>query len=145
MQPGSFLLGKLRFGGDALLGPASPTASGRLPNLPDPVTQEAYSHEVSSAGFWPGSAGIEYPAFYSYAYPAPPGFSSAPIRPKEAFYSEGLREYILPYDAVRTARDPDRLLLNFLMSTYEAAAVAGEWDRTALECSIGAPGRPRTL
>ena len=137
---GSFDLAVTRFSGRR-----APLHPGGVPNLPDPVTQEAYSHEVSSAGFWPGSAGIEYPAFYSYAYPEPPGFSSAPIRPKEAFYSEGLREYILPYDAVRSADDPDRLLLNFLMSTYEAAAVAGEWDRTALECSIGVPGRPRPL
>jgi hypothetical protein len=109
------------------------------------VTQEAYSHEVSSAGFWPGSAGVEYPAFYSYAYPEPPGFSAAPIRPKEAFYSNDLREYVLPYDAVRSAPDPDGLLIDFLISTYEAAAVLGKWDRAALECDIGVPGRPRRL
>jgi hypothetical protein len=137
---GSFDLAVTRFSGRR-----APLHPGGVPNLPDAVAQEAYSHEVSSAGFWPGSAGVEYPAFYSYAYPEPPGFSSAPIRPKEAFYSEGLREYILPYDTVRSASDPDRLLMDFLMSTYEAAAVAGKWDRAALECCIGAPGRPRRL
>ena len=137
---GSFDLAVTRFSGRR-----APLHPGGVPNLPDPVTQEAYSHEVSSAGFWPGSVGVEYPAFYSYAYPEPPGFSSAPVRPKEAFYSESLREYILPYDMVRLAPDPDRLLMGFLMSTYEAAAVAGKWDRAALECDIGVPRRPRRL
>jgi hypothetical protein len=137
---GSFDLAVTRFSGRR-----APLHPGGVPNLPDAVAQEAYSHEASSAGFWPGSVGVEYPAFYSYAYPEPPGFSSAPIRPKEAFYSEDLREYILPYDTVRSASDPDRLLMDFLMSTYEAAAVAGKWDRAALECCIGAPGRPRRL
>lgn len=137
---GSFDLAVTRFSGRR-----APLHPGGVPNLPDPVTREAYSHEVSSAGFWPGSPGIEYPAFYSYAYPEPPGFSSAPIRPKEAFYSESLREYVLPYDAVRSAPDPDRLLLDFLTSTYEAAAIAGKWDRAALECSIGVPGKARAV
>src|SRR6188508_596005 len=91
---GSFDLAVTRFSGRRV-----PLHPGGVLNLPDAVAQEAYSHEVSSAGFWPGSAGVEYPAFYSYAYPEPPGFWSAPICPKEAFYSEGLREYILPYDA----------------------------------------------
>ena len=100
-----------------LSGRRAPLHPGGVPNLPDPVTQEAYSHEVSSAGFWPGSAGLECPAFYSYAYPEPPGLSSAPVRPKEAFYNEDLREYILPYDVVRLAPNPDRLLMGFLMST----------------------------
>ena len=113
VQPGSFLLGKFRLAVTRFSGRRAPLHPGGVPNLPDAVAQEAYSHEVSSAGFWPGSAGVEYPAFYSYAYPEPPGFSSAPIRPKEAFYSEGLREYILPYDAVRLAPDPDRLLHGF--------------------------------
>lgn len=137
---GSFDLAVTRFSGRR-----APLHSGGVPNLPDAVTQEAYSHEVSSAGFWPGSAGVEYPAFYSYAYPEPPGFSAAPIRPKEAFYSNDLREYVLPYDAVRSAPDPDGLLMDFLISTYEAAAVLGKWDRAALECDIGVPGRPRRL
>jgi len=137
---GSFDLAVTRFSGRR-----APLHPGGVPNLPDAVTQEAYSHEVSSAGFWPGSAGVEYPAFYSYAYPEPPGFSAAPIRPKEAFYSNDLREYVLPYDAVRSAPDPDGLLMDFLISTYEAAAVLGMWDRAALECDIGVPGRPRRL
>lgn len=137
---GSFDLAVTRFSGRR-----APLHPGGVPNLPDAMTQEAYSHEVSSAGFWPGSAGVEYPAFYSYAYPEPPGFSAAPIRPKEAFYSNDLREYVLPYDAVRSAPDPDGLLMDFLISTYEAAAVLGKWDRAALECDIGVPGRPRRL
>jgi len=137
---GSFDLAVTRFSGRR-----APPHPGGVPNLPDAVTQEAYSHEVSSAGFWPGSAGIEYPAFYSYAYPEPPGFSSASVRPKEAFYSEGLREYILPYDAVRIARDPEQALMDFLISTYKAAANLGRWDRAALECPLGVPGVPRKV
>jgi len=137
---GSFDLAVTRFSGRR-----APPHPGGVPNLPDAVTQEAYSHEVSSAGFWPGSAGIEYPAFYSYAYPEPPGFSSASVRPKEAFYSEGLREYILPYDAVRIARDPEQALMDFLISTYEAAANLGRWDRAAFECPLGVPGAPRKV
>ena len=137
---GSFDLAVTRFSGRR-----APLHPGGVPNLPDAVTQEAYSHEVSSAGFWPGSAGVEYPAFYSYAYPEPPGFSAAPIRPKEAFYSNDLREYVLPYDAVRSAPDPDGLLMDFLISTYEAAANTGNWDRVALECPLGQPGIPRKV
>lgn len=114
-----------------------------MPNLPESVTRDAYSHEVSSAGFWPGGQGIDYPAFYSYASPAPPGFSSAPIRPAQAFWSRDLSEYILPYDAVRTAANPGQALMDFLISTYEAAAIAGSWDRAALECPFGVPGIPR--
>ena len=88
---------------------------------------------MSSAGFWPGSGAIDYPAFYSYAYPEPSGFRAAKARPDAAFFSEALGEFILPYDAVRTAGDPDRALLDFLQSTYEAAAIAAKWDRAALE------------
>ncbi len=116
-----------------------------MPYLPDAVAQEAYSHEVSSAGFWPGNDAVPYPAFYSYAYPEPEGFSSAAIRPAEAFYSQELSEYILPYDAVRTAEDPDGTLMDFLTSTYDAAASLATWDRAALECGIGAPGKPRAI
>jgi Family of unknown function (DUF5996) len=103
----------------------------------DEVVQEAYSHEVSSAGFWPGGGVIEYPAFYSYAYPEPAGFPSAAVRPGAAFYSEEMREFILPYDAVRAAESPDETLLQSLQSTYEAAAGAGNWDRATLECPLG--------
>jgi hypothetical protein len=137
---GSFDLAVTRFSGRR-----APLHPGGVPNLPDAVAQEAYSHEVSSAGFWPGNEAVPYPAFYSYAYPEPEGFSLAPILPSGAFYSRELREFILPYDAVRRAADPDRALLDFLMSTYGAAASGGKWDRAALEGAIGIPGRPRSL
>jgi hypothetical protein len=139
---GSFDLAVTRFSGRRA--PPFPTEGG-VPNLPADVAREAYSHEVSSAGFWPGGQGIDYPAFYSYAFPAPPSFASAKVRPSEAFWSRDLSEYILPYDAVRTARDPDQTLMDFLTSTYEAAASAGNWDRSALECPIGVPGKPRKV
>jgi hypothetical protein len=108
--------------------------------LPDTVAREAYSHEVSSAGFWPGSGAVDYPAFYSYTYPEPPGFRTSKLKPAAAFFDGDLGEFILPYDAVRTAVDPDKTLLDFLQSTYEAAAVAAKWDRDALECTPGRPG-----
>jgi hypothetical protein len=137
---GSFDLAVTRFSGRR-----APLHPGGVPALPDGVTREAYSHEVSSAGFWPGGSGIDYPAFYSYAYPAPPGFAGAPVAPSEARYHEGLGEFLLPYDAVRRARDPDAALMAFLESTYAAAADLGVWDRDALECPLGIPRRPRPL
>ena len=114
-------------------GRPAPEHPGGIPNLPDRVTREAYSHEVSSCGFWPGGGAIPYPAFYAYAYPEPPGFASAKVAPAEAFYSSDLREFVLPYEAVRTAADPDAVLLAFARSTYQAAADLGRWDRAALE------------
>ena len=129
---GSFDLAVTRFSGRS-----APRHPGGVPNLPDDVAQEAYSHEVSSAGFWPGGGAIDYPAYYSYAYPAPEGFSAAPVRPAQAFFSKELGEFILPYDAVRTAADPRAALMDFLQSTYDAAADLGKWDRAALECAIG--------
>lgn len=114
-------------------GRKAPLHPGGIPNLPDAVTREAYSHEVSSCGFWPGGGPVPYPAFYSYAYPEPPGFSSAEVKPAEAFYSADLREFILPYEAVRLAGSPDSTLLAFLQTTYEAAADLAKWDRAALE------------
>jgi hypothetical protein len=102
------------------------------PGLPLAVTREGYSHELSSAGFWPGGPGAEA-AFYSYAYPEPEGFAKATIQPAEAFYSDTFREFMLPYDAVRTAADPDAALMSFLQSTYVAAADLAKWDRAALE------------
>ena len=114
-------------------GRPAPLHPGGIPNLPDSITREAYSHEVSSAGFWPGGGVIDYPAFYSYAYPEPERFAAASVRPAAAFYSTDLREFILPYDAVREAPDPDAMLLEFLQSTYEAAADLARWDRAALE------------
>jgi hypothetical protein len=114
-------------------GRLAPMHPGGVPNLPDRITREAYSHEVSSCGFWPGGGAIPYPAFYSYAYPEPAGFAAAPVQPAEAFYSAELREFILPYDAVAESDDPDATLLSFLQATYEAAAGLGAWDRSALE------------
>ncbi len=114
-------------------GRPAPEHPGGIPNLPDRVTREAYSHEVSSCGFWPGGGAIPYTAYYAYAYPEPPGFASAKVAPAEAFYSPDLREFVLPYEAVRTAADPDAVLLAFARSTYQAAADLGRWDRAALE------------
>jgi hypothetical protein len=114
-------------------GRRAPLHPGGIPNLPDSVTQEAYSHEVSSCGFWPGGGPVAYPAYYSYAYPEPADFANARVRPAEAFYSQDLKEFILPYDAVRKASDPDAMLLAFLQSTYEAAADLARWNRAELE------------
>ena len=137
---GSFDLAVTRFSGRS-----APLHPGKVPNLPDAVAREAYSHEVSSAGFWPGGGAIDYPAFYSYAYPEPAGFRAAAVLPKAAFFSEALSEFVLPYEAVRTAEDPDKMLHEFLQSTYEAAANAAQWDRAALECAIGQPRQPRAI
>ena len=137
---GSFDLAVTRFSGRR-----APRHPGGVPHLPDAVASEAYSHEVSSAGFWPGSGAIDYPAFYSYAYPEPPGYRATKIRPDAAFFSETLGEFILPYDAVRIAADPDKALLEFLQSTYEAAANCAKWDREALECAPGQPGVVRQV
>lgn len=137
---GSFDLAVTRFSGRR-----APRHPGGVPNLPDGVAQEAYSHEVSSAGFWPGGGGIEYPAYYSYAYPAPDGFATAPVQPAQAFFSTALGEFILPYEAVRTAADPRAALMDFLQSTYAAAADLGRWDRAALDCALGQAGVVRRL
>ena len=137
---GSFDLAVTRFSGRR-----APRHPGGVPHLSDAVACEAYSHEESSAGFWPGSGAIDYPAFYCYAYPEPAGFRSTRVRPDAAFFSEALGEFILPYDAVRTADDPDHALLAFLQSTYEAAAIAAKWDRNALECALGKPGVVRKI
>jgi hypothetical protein len=137
---GSFDLAVTRFSGRR-----APRHPGGVPHLPDDVACEAYSHEVSSAGFWPGTGAIDYPAFYSYAYPEPSGFRTSKVRPDAAFFSEALGEFILPYDAVRTATAPDRALLDFLQSTYEAAANAAKWDRDALECALGEPCMVRQI
>jgi len=137
---GSFDLAVTRFSGRS-----APRHPGGVPHLPDAVVREAYSHEVSSAGFWPGGGAIDYPAYYSYAYPAPEGFAQARVQPAQAFFSGELSEFILPYDAVRTASDPERALMEFLESTYAAAADLGGWDRAHLECDIGRIGRPRPV
>jgi len=137
---GSFDLAVTRFSGRR-----APRHPGGVPHLSDEIACEAYSHEVSSAGFWPGSGAIDYPAFYSYAYPEPAGFRAAQVRPDAAFFSEALGEFILPYDAVRTAVQPEQALLGFLQSTYEAAANSAKWDRAALECAWGQPGVVRQI
>ncbi len=123
---GSFDLAVTRFSGR--VAPKHPGA----PNVADFITQEAYSHEVSSCGFWPGGYGMDA-AYYAYAYPAPDGFGAYPIRPPEAFYSERMKEFFLPYEAVRRSPNPDQTLMSFLETTYEAAAELAKWDRAALE------------
>jgi hypothetical protein len=137
---GSFDLAVTRFSGRP-----APLHPGGVPGLPDAITREAYSHEVSSAGFWPGGAGVDEAMFYSYAYPTPPGFPSAAVEPDAAFYDVALGEFLLPYEAVRRSADPERVLLSFLERTYRAAADLGAWDRAALECAAGVPRRPRPL
>jgi hypothetical protein len=137
---GAFDLAVTRFSGRR-----APRHPGGAPNCADRVMVEAYSHEVSSAGFWPGG-GIGAAAFYAYAYPEPAGFAAAPVAPAAAYYLRELGEFILPYEAVRTAADPDRALLAFLQTSYEAAANLAAWDRAALECDSGPaePGISRT-
>jgi uncharacterized protein DUF5996 len=136
---GSFDLAVTRFSGRR-----APLHPGGVPGLPDGVTREAYSHEVSSAGFWPGGAAFPQAAFYSYAYPEPPGFRDRSPSPG-AYFDAKLGEFILPYDAVRAASDPDAMLLDFLSTTYLAAAECGNWDRAALECPLGVPGQVRPI
>ena len=136
---GGFDLAVTRFSGRA-----APLHPGGVPGLPDRVVREAYSHEVSSAGFWPGNEAFPQAAFYSYAYPEPAGFRDRPVTQGASFHA-ALGEFILPYDAVRAAAKPDDLLLDFLSTTYAAAAETAAWDRAALECPLGVPARVRTL
>lgn len=124
---GSLDLAVTRFSGR--LAPPHPGA----PGLPDTVTREAYSHEVSSAGFWPGNDAFPRPAFYAYFYPEPEGYRTAAVRPDAAFYGADFGEWLLPYEAVRTAPDPDAALMDFLETSYAAGATLGGWDRAALE------------
>lgn len=125
---GSFDLAVSRFSGrDA------PKHPGGVPNLPDWVAQEAYCKEVSSCGFWPGNEAVPFAAFYSYIYPAPEGYNNASVKPEQAYYHEELREFVLPYEAVQQAENPQAMLLDFMQSTYEAAAELAKWDRKALE------------
>ena len=125
---GSFDMAVTRFSGRT-----APKHPGGVPNLPDNVAQEAYSHEVSSCGFWPGNDMVHFAAYYSYAYPAPDGFDKAAVQPVAAYFDKNLFEFILPYDAVRNASNPRQTLLDFLHSTYNAAADLGKWDRQSLE------------
>ncbi|SCY02659.1 hypothetical protein SAMN05216420_10248 [Nitrosospira sp. Nl5] len=127
---GAFDLAVTRFSGRT-----APKHPGGAPNVAPRIMEEAYSHEVSSAGFWPG-AGLGEAAFYSYAYPSPTGFDKYPVQPEAAYFHAGLGEFILPYEAVRIADNPPHTLLQFLQSTYEAAATLATWDRPALEQKI---------
>ncbi|MGY4395088.1 hypothetical protein ACVWZA_000249 [Sphingomonas sp. UYAg733] len=137
---GSFDLASTRFSGrDA------PHHPGGVPGLPDAVACEAYSHEESSVGFWPGSDAYPHASFYAYAYPVPPGYADAGVGPAEAEFNTDLGEFLLSYDAVRAAADPDAALLAFCRSTYDAAADLGGWDRRALECPLGRPRIPREV
>lgn len=136
---GSFDLAVTRFSGKS-----APLHPGGIPNLPDRVTQEAYSHQVSSAGFWPGGGGMAEPCFYSYAYPAPSDFSEQLVEPKAARFDQTLGEFVLTYEAVRTSSNPRVTLLDFLQSTYDAAAHLASWDE-GLSCGIGQKGVPRSV
>jgi Family of unknown function (DUF5996) len=139
VSPVHFFWGSFDHAVTRFSGRKAPPHPGGIPNLPDAVTREAYSHEVSSAGFWPGGGAIDYPAFYSYAYPTPAGFAATPVRPEAAFFHEKMGEFILPYDAVRNAAASHETLLDFLQTTYEAAADGAGWDRAALEYPPGGP------
>jgi hypothetical protein len=125
---GSFDLAVTRFSGRG-----APPHPGGVPHLPDAVAREAYSQEVSSLGFWPGNDAMPEPIFYSYAYPAPEGFADAKVQPAAATFNAQLKEFVLPYEAVRQAAAPDQALLDFARSTYDAASTLGDWDRAALE------------
>jgi hypothetical protein len=134
-SPSHFWWGAFDIACTRFSGRRAPPHPGGIPNCPDYVTREGYSHECISAGWWPGSVGspVEEPAFYAYAYPEPPGCAEAPILPSAAAYQTTMHEWILPYEAVRTATNPDAALLDFLQSTYAAAAQRAGWDRSALE------------
>jgi hypothetical protein len=125
---GSFDLAVTRFSGRR-----APPPTGKTPNVADWVMAEAYSHEVSSCGFWPGNGGYGQAAYYVYAYPEPADYGKARLRTEGAFYDQGLGQFILPYDVVRQSRNPDMVLLGFLQETYETAAELAGWDRKALE------------
>jgi hypothetical protein len=124
---GAFDMAVTRFSGRTA--PSHPGAA----NLACFVAVEAYSHEVSSYGFWPGGGHIDEPVFYAHAYPEPTDFREYPVKPEEAYFSKDMNEFILPYEAVRTAKCPDDALMAFMQSTYEAAANLAKWDRNALE------------
>ena len=135
---GSFDLAVTRFSGRA-----APPYKGTTPGVAVEVMREAYSHEVSSAGFWPGGNGADDASFYSYAYPTLDGFRESPVQPAGAYFGEELGMFLLPYEIVRTSDYPERTLLAFLQSSYEAAANSAQWDRTSLECDQGLPRVPR--
>jgi hypothetical protein len=125
---GSFDLAVSRFSGRQ-----APLHPGGVPNLPDWVAQEAYSHEVSSCGFWPGNDAVPFAAFYSYIYPEPDNFKNSAVKPETAYYDKNLREFVLPYKEVQQSETPSETLQDFLHSTYETAANLSQWDRNSLE------------
>jgi hypothetical protein len=135
VSPAHFFWGGFDLAVTRFSGRTAPKHPGGAPNVAARVMEEAYSHEVSSAGFWPGT-GLGEAAFYSYAYPGPAGFDKSPVQPKEAYFHDKLGEFILPYEAVRIADNPAQTLLQFLQTTYEAAATSAAWDRAALERKI---------
>lgn len=137
---GSFDLAATRFSGRV-----APKHPGGMPGLPDAVTCEAYSHEEASVGFWPGSDAYPHAAFYAYAYPSPAGYAETRVAPAQAGWNADLGEFLLPYEAVATAADPDAALLAFCQSTYDAAADLAGWNRAALECPLGRPRIPRAV
>jgi hypothetical protein len=128
---GAFDLAVTRFSGRR-----APLHPGGAPNMPDDVMQEAYSHEVSSCGFWPGSEQFPHAMFYAYCYPTPDTFGEQPVKPNGAFFSQDMGEFILPYEVVQRSDDPEETLMQFLQTTYEAAANTGNWDRQNLECDL---------
>jgi hypothetical protein len=134
-SPSHFFWGAFDLACTRFSGRRAPRYTGSVPNCPNYVMVEGYSHECISAGWWPGSVGSPVPdaAFYAYAYPEPSGCADAPIRPSAASYNAAMREWILPYESMRVTADPDAMLLEFLQSTYAAAADRGGWDRTSLE------------
>ena len=144
VSPVHFFWGSFDHAVTRFSGRRAPPHPGGIPNLPDAVVREAYSHEVSSAGFWPGGPDVDA-VFYSYAYPEPPGYRERKVAPAAASFHPQLKEFVLPYATVRTASDPDAMVLEFLQSTYEAAADTAKWDRAALECCLGVPRVPRPI
>jgi Family of unknown function (DUF5996) len=143
VSPVHFFWGSFDLAVTHFFGRRAPLHPGGVPALPDSVTREAYSHEVSSAGFWPGNDAFPQAAFYSYAYPEPGGFRDWPVT--TGYFEAKLGEFILLYDTLRESAEPDALLLDFLTSTYAAAAEVGHWDRGALECQMGVPAQVRSL
>lgn len=141
-SPVHFFWGSFDLAVSFFSGRTAPQHPGGIPHLPDWIVREAYSHEVYSCGFWPGSEAEPNAAFYSYIYPEPEGFKSSAIKPAAAYYHHTLREYILPYDDVRKADDPEQAIMDFLTSTYNAAADLAKWNRKNLERSVQLPIRP---
>ncbi len=139
-SPVHFFWGAMDLAVTRFSGARAPEHPGGIPHLPDWITREAYSHEVSSAGFWPGGPSHPHPIFYAYAYPEPNGYREASVRPEGAAWSEELKEFILPYEVVRSAEEPEAALMAFLQSTYDHAADLAGWERGALEW--GPAGRP---